>query len=58
MVISMELLEAAEKCEKTIVLVEGTSDKDILEFAIKQLYPHLPKIDIYEPINKEEVLLL
>lgn len=54
----MELLEAAEKCEKTIVLVEGTSDKDILEFAIKQLYPHLPKIDIYEPINKEEVLLL
>lgn len=27
--------------EKTIVLVEGTSDKDILEFAMKQLYPHL-----------------
>ena len=27
--------------EKTIVLVEGTSDKDILEFSLKQIYPHL-----------------
>ena len=34
-------LSAADDVEKTIVLVEGTSDKDILEFAIKQIYPHL-----------------
>ena len=27
--------------EKTIVLVEGTSDKNILEFSLKHLYPHL-----------------
>lgn len=27
--------------EKTIVLLEGTSDKDILEFSMKILYPHL-----------------
>ena len=27
--------------EKTIVLVEGTSDKSILEFALKHIYPHL-----------------
>ena len=34
-------LEAADDVEKTIVLVEGTSDKDILEFSMKQIYPHL-----------------
>lgn len=34
-------LEATENIEKTIVLVEGTSDKDILEFSMSQLYPHL-----------------
>lgn len=34
-------LAATENVEKTIVLVEGTSDKDMLEFAIMQLYPHL-----------------
>lgn len=34
-------LLATEKEEKTIVLVEGTSDKDILEFALSRLYPHL-----------------
>ncbi|WP_028521596.1 HEPN/Toprim-associated domain-containing protein [Ruminococcus flavefaciens] len=32
---------AAENDEKTIVLVEGTSDKEILEFAIAKFYPHL-----------------
>lgn len=32
---------ATEAVEKTIVLVEGTSDKDILEFAINKIYPHL-----------------
>lgn len=34
-------LEAVDDVEKTIVLVEGTSDKDILEFSMKQIYPHL-----------------
>lgn len=34
-------LAATDDVEKIIVLVEGTSDKDILEFAIEQLYPHL-----------------
>lgn len=32
---------ATEDVEKTIVLVEGKSDKDILEFAMQKLYPHL-----------------
>lgn len=32
---------AADDVEKTIVLVEGTSDKDILEFSMRQIYPHL-----------------
>ena len=34
-------LSATEDIEKTIVLVEGTSDKDILEFSMKHIYPHL-----------------
>lgn len=34
-------LEAAEQTEKIVVLVEGSSDKDILEFALSRLYPHL-----------------
>ena len=34
-------LEAAEQNEKIVVLVEGSSDKDILEFALSRLYPHL-----------------
>lgn len=34
-------LAATDNVEKVIVLVEGTSDKDILEFAMKQIYPHL-----------------
>ncbi len=34
-------LLATNDIEKTIVLVEGTSDKDILEFAMTNLYPHL-----------------
>lgn len=34
-------LLATDDIEKTIVLVEGTSDKDILEFAIGKIYPHL-----------------
>ncbi|MDE6708098.1 MAG: hypothetical protein K2K06_08690 [Oscillospiraceae bacterium] len=34
-------IAASEFEEKTIVLVEGTSDKDVLEFALNKLYPHL-----------------
>lgn len=34
-------LLATNDIEKTIVLVEGTSDKDILGFAMTNLYPHL-----------------
>lgn len=34
-------LSATEDIEKIIVLVEGTSDKDILEFSMKNIYPHL-----------------
>mgnify|MGYP003291791179 CR=1 FL=1 len=34
-------LSAAGNIEKTIVLVEGTSDKEILEYSLKMLYPHL-----------------
>lgn len=32
---------AAGDIEKIIVLVEGTSDKNILEYSMKKLYPHL-----------------
>lgn len=38
-------LLATEGVEKTIVLVEGTSDKDILEFSMRYLYPHL--VDLF-----------
>ena len=39
---SIELaISATQNIEKTIVLVEGTSDKDILEFSLSKLYPHL-----------------
>ena len=34
-------ISATNDVEKTIVLVEGTSDKDILEFSMSKLYPHL-----------------
>ena len=34
-------ISAADEVEKIIVLVEGTSDKDILDFAITRIYPHL-----------------
>lgn len=34
-------LSATGNIEKIIVLVEGTSDKDILEYSMKKLYPHL-----------------
>lgn len=34
-------LSATENIEKVIVLVEGTSDKDILEYSMQKMYPHL-----------------
>lgn len=34
-------IAVTDDVEKAIVLVEGTSDKDILEFAINHIYPHL-----------------
>lgn len=33
-----------DEIEKTIVLVEGSSDKSILEFGMKQLFPHVDDI--------------
>lgn len=38
---SIDDMRIGEPTEKTIVLVEGTSDKRILEFALKHIYPHL-----------------
>lgn len=34
-------ITATDNVEKTIVLVEGTSDKNILEFSMQKIYPHL-----------------
>ena len=34
-------IEATGNAEKIIVLVEGSSDKEILEFALSKIYPHL-----------------
>lgn len=45
-------ISATEDVEKTIVLVEGTSDKDILEFAMQRLYPHLS--DLFYFMDFEE----
>lgn len=46
-------LSATESIKKTIVLVEGTSDKDILEFAIAQLYPHLSDLFYFMDFDDE-----
>ena len=46
-------LEATGDISKTIVLVEGTSDKDILEFAMLQLYPHLLDLFYFMDFNDE-----
>lgn len=40
-----EVLSSIKEPEKTIVLVEGTTDKAILEFSMSKLYPHL--IDLF-----------
>lgn len=42
---SIDDMRLEDVIEKTIVLVEGTSDKAILEFALKHIYPHL--YDLY-----------
>ena len=42
---SIDEMRLGEPTEKTIVLVEGTNDKAILEFALKNIYPHL--YDLY-----------
>ena len=44
-------LSPTEEVEKTIVLVEGTSDKDILEFSMKQFYPHLFELFYFMDFN-------
>lgn len=46
-------LVATEKIEKTIVLVEGTSDKDILEFSLSHLYPHLSDLFYFMDFDDE-----
>ena len=47
-----QALTAYEVVEKTIVLVEGTSDKDILEFSMRHLYPHL--VDLFYFMDFED----
>lgn len=37
-------LTATENIEKTIILVEGKFDKRIIEYALKNLYPHLENL--------------
>ncbi len=44
---------ATENVSKTIVLVEGSSDKDILEFAMSQLYPHLSDLFYFMDFSDE-----
>lgn len=46
-------LSATDDVEKTIVLVEGASDKDILEFAINQIYPHLSDLFYFMDFDDE-----
>ena len=46
-------LAATENVEKTIVLVEGTSDKDILEFSMSHLYPHLSDLFYFMDFDDE-----
>ena len=46
-------LVATENVSKTIVLVEGSSDKDILEFVMSQLYPHLSDLFYFMDFSDE-----
>ena len=41
---SIENMRIGDPTEKTIILVEGTSNKKILEFALKHIYPHLDNL--------------
>jgi len=41
---SIDDMRISDDIEKTIVLVEGSSDKTILEFALKNIYPHLSNL--------------
>lgn len=41
---AIDELYVGEPTEKNIVLVEGTNDKSILEFALKNIYPHLSNL--------------
>lgn len=50
-----EGLVATENMEKTIVLVEGETDKKILEFAIAHLYPHLEDLFYFMAFNERNV---
>lgn len=46
-------IASTDEIEKTIVLVEGTSDKDILEFAMKKIYPHLSDLFYFMDFDDE-----
>lgn len=46
-------LEATGNNEKIIVLVEGTSDKDILEYAMRKIYPHLSDLFYFMDFDDE-----
>lgn len=46
-------LKATGNMEKVIVLVEGTSDKDILEFTMLHLYPHLSDLFYFMDFDDE-----
>lgn len=41
---SIDDMRITDNIEKTMVLVEGSSDKTILEFALKNIYPHLSNL--------------
>lgn len=46
-------MAATDNTEKIIVLVEGTSDKDILEFALNRFYPHLADLFYFMDFDDE-----
>lgn len=46
-------IAASEIDEKIIVLVEGTSDKSILEFALEKFYPHLSDLFYFMDFEEE-----
>ena len=47
-------IAATEIEEKIIVLVEGTSDKSILEFALEEMYPHLSDLFYFMDYTDEK----